>query len=101
MDPKRLSEHYPRGHRELLAAFHTWQALDTVDWFAAHGVPLHAEADGRMFPRTNHSQTIIDCLLEQTRRSGIERLHSQNLRRIEVLPDGRLRLSPGVRAQPK
>ena len=92
MDPQRLAEHYPRGQRELRAAFHTWQAQDTVDWFTAHGVPLHAEADGRMFPRTNHSQTIIDCLLEQTKRSGIERLHSQNLRRIEVLPDGRFRL---------
>ena len=93
MDPQRLAEHYPRGQRELRAAFHTWQAQDTVDWFTAHGVPLHAEADGRMFPRTNHSQTIIDCLLEQTKRTGIERLHSQNLRRIEVLENGSFRLN--------
>lgn len=98
MDPKRLSEHYPRGHRELRAAFHIWQAQDTVDWFAAHGVPLHAEADGRMFPVTNHSQSVIDCLLEQAQESGIERRCAQNLRRIEALTTGGFRLhwSQGV-----
>lgn len=92
MDPRRLSEHYPRGQRELRAAFHTWHAKDTVEWFAAHGVPLHAEADGRMFPQTNHSQSIIDCLLKETQRGGIERLRAQNLRKIEALAGGGFRL---------
>ena len=62
-DPKTLSEKYPRGSKELRAAFHTWQPQDTIDWFAQRKVQLKAEADGRMFPTTDDSQTIINCFL--------------------------------------
>ena len=55
MDPKRLSEHYPRGHRELRAAFHIWQAQDTVDWFAVHGFRSMRKPMAACFP----SQTIL------------------------------------------
>ena len=91
-DPRQLSEHYPRGQRELRSAFHTWQTKHTIEWFTAHGVPLHAEADGRMFPVTNHSQSIIDCLLERVQCTGIRRLCNQNLRHIEALANGGFRL---------
>ena len=77
---------------ELRSAFHTWQTKHTIEWFTAHGVPLHAEADGRMFPVTNHSQSIIDCLLERVQCTGIRRLCNQNLRHIEALANGGFRL---------
>ena len=70
-DPKSLAEYYPRGRRELTGPFHHWQAQDTVDWFASHGVKLKTEADGRMFPVTDSSQTIIDCLTDEAARLGI------------------------------
>lgn len=71
MDPQLLASHYPRGSRELRAAFYTWQPQDTIEWFAAHGVELKTEADGRMFPTTDRSQTIIDCFHQSMRAHGI------------------------------
>ena len=63
-DPTELVTHYPRGHRALRGPFRQFQPQDTVAWFQQHGVRLKTEADGRMFPTTNQSQTIIDCLLD-------------------------------------
>jgi len=71
-DPRELASHYPRGSRELLGPFHRWQPRDTVDWFAAEGVELKTEADGRMFPVTDRSATVVDGLLEAARRAGVE-----------------------------
>ena len=71
-DPRQLAAHYPRGGRELLGAFHRWQPRDTVDWFAAHGVVLKTEADGRMFPVTDDSRTIIDCLCRAAESAGVQ-----------------------------
>ena len=48
--------------RELLGAFHRWQPRDTVEWFEARGVSLKTESDGRMFPMTDNSETIVHCL---------------------------------------
>lgn len=67
-----LSKHYPRGGRQLKKAFAAFDAADTVAWFAARGVPLKTEADGRMFPTTDSSQTIIDCLLAEAHARGVE-----------------------------
>lgn len=71
-DPAELATHYPRGARELRAAFHRWQPQDTIDWFAEHGVTLKTESDGRMFPDTDDSQTIIDCFHEAMRKTGVK-----------------------------
>lgn len=71
-EPRELVKHYPRGGRALIGAFHHWQPRDTVDWFEAHGVRLKTEPDGRMFPLTDDSQTIIDCLTGEARRCGVE-----------------------------
>jgi predicted Rossmann fold flavoprotein len=71
-DPKQLVKNYPRGSRELLGPFHRWQPRDTVAWFASRGVPLKTEEDGRMFPVTDSSQTIVDCLLNSAKRAGVE-----------------------------
>jgi predicted Rossmann fold flavoprotein len=71
-DPRIFSTHYPRGEKELIGPLNRWSSTDTIDWFQGHGVPLKAEPDGRMFPTTNDSQTIIDCLETAVTQSGIE-----------------------------
>lgn len=70
-EPRDLVQRYPRGGRELRGAFSRWQPRDTVAWFEARGVRLKAEADGRMFPVTDDSQTIIDCLQGAARQAGV------------------------------
>ncbi|MCH6258472.1 NAD(P)/FAD-dependent oxidoreductase [Puniceicoccaceae bacterium K14] len=70
-DPKELATKYPRGSRELRGAFHKWQPLDTINWFQEKGVELKTEEDGRMFPTTDDSQTIIHCLLSSAQKCGI------------------------------
>ena len=69
-DPRTLSEHYPRGERALISPFHRFSPSDTVAWFEAHGVRLKTEPDGRMFPVTDSSRTIIDCLLDEAKAAG-------------------------------
>ncbi|MDO6803386.1 NAD(P)/FAD-dependent oxidoreductase [Wenyingzhuangia sp. 1_MG-2023] len=70
-DPKELTEFYPRGKRELLGAFHQFMTGDTMEWFENRGVPLKIEADNRIFPESNSSQSIIDCFLETSKNLGI------------------------------
>ncbi len=70
-EPRELVKRYPRGGRELLGAFSRWQPRDTVEWFEARGVTLKTEADGRMFPVTDSSQTIVDCLMGAARQAGV------------------------------
>ena len=76
-EPKELSKNYPRGSKELLGPFHNFCTGDTIEWFENHGVALKTEADGRMFPESNSSQTIIDCFLNCTQKLGISVLTSQ------------------------
>jgi len=71
-DPAKLATHYPRGARELRGAFHRWQPQDTIHWFAERGVTLKTEGDGRMFPDTDDSQTIIDCFHQAARKAGVQ-----------------------------
>ncbi|MBI5366353.1 MAG: NAD(P)/FAD-dependent oxidoreductase [Planctomycetes bacterium] len=61
-EPRTLSTRYPRGERALIGPFSRFAPADTIAWFAARGVPLKTEADGRLFPTTDQSATIIDCL---------------------------------------
>jgi len=70
-DPAELIKNYPRGSRELRGAFHRWQPADTIAWFAARGVTLKTEPDGRMFPDTDSSQTVIDCFIKAARDAGV------------------------------
>lgn len=67
-----MSKKYPRGEKFVKKTFHHFFTQDTIDWFGARGVALKAEADGRMFPVTDASQTIIDCLLEEARKQKVE-----------------------------
>lgn len=71
-EPRELVKRYPRGGRELLGPFSRWQPKDTVAWFAERGVELKTEADGRMFPVTDDSATIVECLRGSARRAKVE-----------------------------
>lgn len=75
--PQDLVQNYPRGEKELLGPFHTFMTGDTIDWFEKRGVPLKIEDDGRMFPLSNSSQTIIDCFLNEVEKLGVELLKNQ------------------------
>jgi predicted Rossmann fold flavoprotein len=82
-DARELSSYYPRGGAALLGAFKVFQPRDTIAWFEARGVRLKTEADGRMFPVSNSSQTIIECLLRAARAAGVKLMANQGLERIE------------------
>lgn len=69
--PRELIKHYPRGSRELLGPFTRFACGDTVDWFDQKGVETKIEEDGRMFPVTDDSQTIVNCLLGSAHRAGV------------------------------
>lgn len=71
-DPREFVTYYPRGEKSLPGPIHRWNASDMLDWLEARDVEVKAEADGRMFPVTNDSQTIIDCFLNEAERQGID-----------------------------
>lgn len=75
-DPGELCKYYPRGHKELRGPFHTFGPKETVQWFESRGVKLKTEADGRMFPVTDSSETIVNCLVNQSRKLNISILKS-------------------------
>lgn len=87
-DPRELSRRYPRGSRALIGPFNRFGPADTVAWFESRGVRLKTEADGRMFPVTDSSQTIIDCLTAAAAKSGIRVLTGTALDSIEKRPGG-------------
>src|SRR6188768_1371147 len=70
---------YPRGAGFLKKAFHHFFTTDTIAWFKERGVELKTESDGRMFPVTNSSQTIIDCLMSEVNRYGVEVLMNREV----------------------
>jgi len=86
-DPKELATRYPRGARELRGAFHRWQPQDTIDWFERRGVQIKAEPDGRMFPTSDDSQTIIDCFHGAAQRAGVELRKEIGLKTLSQNPD--------------
>jgi predicted Rossmann fold flavoprotein len=83
--PKELVKFYPRGSKALLGPFHKFGCGDTVDWFEKRGVPLKIEDDGRMFPKSNSSQSIMDCLLNSAKQAAVKILYNQRVETIRVL----------------
>ncbi|PXY41637.1 aminoacetone oxidase family FAD-binding enzyme [Flavobacterium cheongpyeongense] len=81
-EPNELVRFYPRGEKELRGPFHQFCSGDTIEWFEKHGVELKIEDDGRMFPVSNSSQTIIDCFLKATEKLGIKVLTGQSVQSI-------------------
>ncbi|MDD2791747.1 MAG: NAD(P)/FAD-dependent oxidoreductase [Sediminibacterium sp.] len=78
-----LVKKYPRGEQFLKKAFHLFNTKDTIEWFSERGVQLHTEADGRMFPVTNDSQTIINCLLQEADHHKVAVQTNSEVNRIE------------------
>jgi len=83
-----FAKHYPRGGRQLKKAFGMFSAQDTIDWFTERGVPLKTEDDGRMFPVANTSQAVIDCLLREAHKAGIDIRMKAPIRSIQPLDGG-------------
>ena len=86
--PSELSKSYPRGEKHLKKAFSIFQTNDTVEWFSKSGVELKSEEDGRMFPTTDNSQTIIDCFLKEATLKGIKISKQSPIRKIVVENEG-------------
>lgn len=80
--PKDLTKNYPRGEKELLGPFHTFMTGDTLAWFEQRGVEIKMEEDGRMFPLSDSSQTIIDCFTSEISKLKIELLTSHPVKFI-------------------
>lgn len=92
-----LAKFYPRGGKQLRKAFDQFNTQDTVDWFETRGVALKAEDDNRMFPTTDDSQTIIDCLMAETKRLGVRISISSAILKITRLDSSfELTLKSGV-----
>ncbi|MDH3321438.1 MAG: NAD(P)/FAD-dependent oxidoreductase [Flavobacteriaceae bacterium] len=81
--PKELVEFYPRGKKELLGPFHQFMTGDTMEWFENRGVTLKIEEDNRIFPVSDSSQSIIDCLTENAEKNGVILKLNQNVKRID------------------
>jgi len=86
-EPDKLVKFYPRGENELLEPFHRFNPTNTIDWFESRGVKIKKEADGRMFPVSDSSQSIIDCLLEAVQRCRIEVLTNSRVEQFHYLPN--------------
>ena len=87
-EPRELAKHYPRGSRELLAAFHRWQTKDMIEWFKRRGVVLKTEPDGRMFPSSDSSETVIQCFLDRASECKVPLLPKHPLIGIDALAAG-------------
>jgi predicted Rossmann fold flavoprotein len=87
-EPRELAKNYPRGGRELLGAFHRWQPRDMIAWLAERGVATKTEDDGRMFPVTDDSATIVDCLTRAAEQAGVTVITSLGVRSAERAGDG-------------
>ena len=83
-DPRELVQFYPRGNKELLSVFTKFQPGDTMNWYEEHGVALKIEDDNRIFPESNSSQSIIECLVNECRKKNVKILTKQTV--TEILP---------------
>jgi predicted Rossmann fold flavoprotein len=91
-DPHELSDFYPRGDKALLGPFSTFQPMDTVAWFESRGVKLKTETDGRMFPITDSSQTIVDSLMRAAADAGVELRANCPVTHVETNSSGQFEL---------
>lgn len=89
----QLVQHYPRGGRQLKEAFRQFGVADTIAWFARRGVSLKTEADGRMFPTTDSSETIARTLEDAARRAGVHILTRTAAEAITARPEGGFQLT--------
>ncbi len=91
-EPREFATRYPRGERALLSPFQKFSARDTVDWFSARGVKLKTEADGRMFPITDSSETIVNCLVKAAQNAGVKLRLNCAVESVVKNADGKIEL---------
>ncbi|HKQ37178.1 MAG TPA: NAD(P)/FAD-dependent oxidoreductase [Verrucomicrobiae bacterium] len=87
-DAREFCTRYPRGERELIGPMHRFQAKDTVEWFERRNVKLKSEADGRVFPVTDRSATVIDCLVSAARKAGLKMFTNRGVVAVARIPNG-------------
>lgn len=87
-DVREMVKNYPRGEKALQGAFHSFFTNDTIEWFSKRGVKLKTEEDGRMFPVTDSSQTIINCLLGEAEKNGVTVKTGTDIEKIEKIENG-------------
>ncbi|WP_340105370.1 NAD(P)/FAD-dependent oxidoreductase [Rhodohalobacter sp. 8-1] len=92
-DPDLLSKAYPRGEKVLRWSFEQFQASDTVEWFKLRGIELKTEDDGRMFPVTDNSETIINCLMAEAKKYNVQIRTKTKVNSIELLDNGGFKLT--------
>ena len=92
-DPAQLITYYPRGGATLRGAFTRFQPADTVKWFESHGVRLKTEVDGRVFPVTDSSATITECLRESAKKAGVIVQIGMSLQKVEKSSVGGFKLT--------
>jgi predicted Rossmann fold flavoprotein len=92
-EPREFTTRFPRGERALAGPFNRFQARDTIEWFESRGVPLKTESDGRIFPITDSSQTIIDCLLRAATSAGVKMFTNRGVERVVKRRDGMFELN--------
>src|SRR5947199_3881537 len=101
-DAHELTTRFPRGERALLAPFKVFPASDTVAWFESRGVKLKTENDGRMFPVSDASQTIIDCLLHAAKAAKVKLWLNRGVDRLTKRAEGGFEVTlskPGTRPE--
>lgn len=91
-EPNKLIKYYPRGSSWLKKSFSHFATLDTIQWFSDRGVTLKVESDGRMFPTTDSSETIIRCLLNEASRYHVQLRGSLGVEKILAQPNGGFQL---------
>jgi predicted Rossmann fold flavoprotein len=92
-DAREMTARYPRGGQALIGPFNRFHASQTVEWFESRGVKLKIESDGRMFPVTDSSQTIIDCLQGEARASGVKLFTRRGVDQVKKGIEGRFELA--------
>ncbi len=90
VDNTELIKNYPRGEKELRQVFSQFTVTDTVDWFVKRGVKLKTESDGRMFPESNSSETIINCFLSEAQKYNIDIKLSEEVLSVTKTDIGKL-----------
>jgi predicted Rossmann fold flavoprotein len=93
MEPRVFSTRYPRGERALIGALHRFSPEDTVEWFQRRGVRCKTETDGRVFPVTDSSGTVIDCLLYEAKMAGVQSRSRCGVDGARMNPDGGFQLT--------
>jgi predicted Rossmann fold flavoprotein len=93
--PKDLVKFYPRGNKALLGPFHKFACGDTIEWFEKRGVKLKIEEDGRVFPVSDNSDSIVRCLLDSARNAGVKVLTQKRVDHIAKLDDGSFEIKAG------